>query len=147
MPLLLEAQKMRFFSFFERETSKLDIFCPLKNSVDTNWTGLGQNICRLEIFRYGWWIESWWVTWVQHVWIKKIIGQQDFMFDKLKCNCLTCWSTYHLNHDETDNNLGGWITDTKLNRHFVWGIYLEPMKYHPIRRFWICIHYVRTICF
>ena len=75
---------------------------------------------------------------------KNLIGQQDFMFDKQKCNCLTCWSTYHLNHDETDNHLGGWITDTKLNGHFVWGIYLEPMKYHPIRRFWICIHYVRT---
>ena len=65
---------------------------------------------------------------------KNLIGQQDFMFDKQKCNCLTCWSTYCLNHDETDNHLGGWITDTKFYRHFVWGICLEPMKYHQIRR-------------
>ena len=41
-----------FFSFFERNASKLDISSPLKNSADTNWMGLGQNICRLEIFRY-----------------------------------------------------------------------------------------------
>ena len=78
--------------------------------------------------------------------LKNLIGQQDFMFDILKCNCLTCWSTYYLNHDETDNHLGGWITATKFNRLFVWGICLEPMKYHPIRRLHVILLNLYPLC-